>query len=147
MPTNLYGLNDNYHPVNSHVIPGLIRKLYEAKNRQDPTYQIWGTGKPLREFLFVEDLADVILKMLVVDNPPNLVNVGSSTEISIMELAKKIAMVVGYEGLVIPSTDNLDGTPRKKLDCSLLHSLISFNETSFDVGLEIAYKDFLTKIK
>lgn len=146
MPTNLYGLNDNYHPDNSHVIPGLIRKLHEAKNRGDATYQIWGSGKPLREFLFADDLAEICYQLLEKDNPPNWINAGSDNEISILELAKKIATVVGYEGILLTEDPKLDGTPRKKTDLTLLKSIITYNETPFVKGLEIAYNDFLAKL-
>ncbi len=145
MPTNLYGLNDNYHPENSHVIPGLIRKLHEAKNREDETYQIWGSGKPLREFLFADDLAKVCYQLLEKDNPPAWVNVGSKNEISILDLAKKIASVVGYKGLILTGDSSLDGTPRKKTDLSLLNSIIDYTETPFEEGLKMAYADFLNK--
>lgn len=145
MPTNLYGLNDNYHPNNSHVIPGLIRKLHEAKNRGDETYQIWGSGKPLREFLFADDLAKICYQLLEKNNPPSWVNAGSNNEISILDLAKKIAAVVGYEGLILTGDPNLDGTPRKKTDLNLLNSILSYNETPFEEGLKIVYNDFLNK--
>jgi GDP-L-fucose synthase len=147
MPTNLYGLNDNYHAENSHVIPGLITKLHEAKNRGDETYQIWGSGKPLREFLFADDLAEICHQLLEKDNPPDWVNAGSNNEISILELAKKIAAIVGYNGLILTGDAKLDGTPRKKTDLTLLKSIVNYNETSFEEGLKIAYNDFLNKLK
>jgi GDP-L-fucose synthase len=147
MPTNLYGLNDNYHTDNSHVIPGLIRKLHEAKNRGDETYQIWGSGKPLREFLFADDLAEICYQLLENENPPNWVNAGSVNEISILELAKKIATVVEYKGILLTGDPKLDGTPRKKTDLTLLKSIITYNETFFDTGLKIAYNDFLAKLQ
>lgn len=146
MPTNLYGLNDNYHPEHSHVIPGLIRKIHEAKTRGDKTYQIWGSGAPLREFLYVDDLADICYQLLKMDKPPNLVNAGSNTEITILELAKRIADVVGFEGEIITGDSSLDGTPRKKTDLTLLNSIIKYKETVFEEGLKLAYRDFLNKI-
>lgn len=145
MPTNLYGLNDNYHPEHSHVIPGLIRKIHEAKLRGDKTYQIWGSGAPLREFLYVDDLADICYQLLKMANPPNLVNAGSNTEITILELAKRIANVVGFEGEIITGDSSLDGTPRKKTDLTLLNSIIKYKETAFEEGLKLAYNDFLNK--
>jgi GDP-L-fucose synthase len=143
MPTNLYGLNDNYHPENSHVIPGLIRKIHEAKLRGDTEYKIWGSGSPKREFLYADDLASICYKLLEIENPPNLVNAGSNTELSIYELTKKICKVVGFEGKILPGDPSLDGTPRKKTDCTLLNSIMSFEETSFEEGLKVAYRDFL----
>jgi GDP-L-fucose synthase len=145
MPTNLYGLNDNYHPENSHVIPGLIRKIHEAKERGHIEYQIWGSGSPLREFLNADDLAKICYKLLEIENPPNLVNAGSNTELSILDLTKLICKVIGFEGKIITGDPSLDGTPRKKTDCSLLNSIMSFEETPFEEGLKIAYQDFLNK--
>ena len=139
MPTNLYGLNDNYHPENSHVIPGLIRKIHEAKERGHIEYQIWGSGSPLREFLNADDLAKICYKLLEIENPPNLVNAGSNTELSIYELTKKICKVVGFEGKILPGDPSLDGTPRKKTDCTLLKSIMSFEETPFEEGLKEDY--------
>lgn len=143
MPTNLYGLNDNYHPENSHVIPGLIRKIHNAKRNGDTEYQIWGSGTPKREFLYADDLAAICYKLLEIDNPPNLVNVGSDNELTILELTKLICQVVGFEGTLKTGDPKLDGTPRKKTDCSLLKSLVSFEETSFLEGLQTCYTDFL----
>ena len=145
MPTNLYGLNDNYHPENSHVIPGLIRKIHEAKERGDTEYQIWGSGTPLREFLNADGLAKICYKLLEIENPPDLVNAGSSTELSILELTKLICRVVGFTGTISVGDATLDGTPRKKTDCTLLNSLMSFEEIPFEEGLKIAYQDFLKK--
>lgn len=145
MPTNLYGLNDNYDPENSHVIPGLIRKIHEAKERGHIEYQIWGSGSPLREFLNADDLAKICYKLLEIENPPNLVNAGSNTELSIYELTKKICKVVGFEGKILLGDPSLDGTPRKKTDCTLLNSIMSFEETPFEEGLKVAYQDFLSR--
>ena len=145
MPTNLYGLNDNYHPENSHVIPGLIRKIYEAKTRGDDKYQIWGSGTPKREFLYTDDLIKICYKLLELNNPPDLVNIGSDTEMTVMQLTQMICDVVGYTGKIITSDSALDGTPRKKTDCTLLRSIISYNETPFVEGLKASYEDFLRK--
>lgn len=146
MPTNLFGLNDNYHPENSHVIPGLIRKIHEAKIKGNLTYEIWGSGKPLREFLYVDDLANICYRLLEIANPPNLVNAGSNIEISILDLAKKIAAVVGFKGEIIEGDKSLDGTPRKKTDLTLLNSIIKYTEAEFEKGLKLAYEDYLKKI-
>jgi len=145
MPTNLYGLNDNYHPENSHVIPGLIRKIHEAKLRGDKEYQIWGSGTPKREFLYVDDLAKICYKLLEIDNPPDLVNVGSDNELTILELTKLICEVVGFEGRIITGDPKMDGPPRKKTDCTLLKNMIAFEETCFKIGLFEAYMDFTNR--
>lgn len=142
MPTNLYGLNDNYHPQNSHVLPGLMRKLYEAKQRGDQEYQIWGSGTPRREFLYADDLAKICYKLLELDNPPDIVNIGSDNELTILELTKLICDTVGFTGNILTGDPKLDGTPRKKTDCSLLKSLISYEETPFTEGLQRVYEDF-----
>ena len=144
MPTNLYGLNDNYHPQNSHVLPGLMRKLYEAKQRGDQEYQIWGSGTPRREFLYADDLAKICYKLLELDSPPDLVNIGSDNELTILELTKLICDTVGFTGNILTGDPKLDGTPRKKTDCSLLKSLISYQETPFQEGLQKVYEDFLS---
>lgn len=143
MPTNLYGLNDNYHPQNSHVLPGLMRKLYEAKQRGDQEYQIWGSGTPRREFLYADDLAKICYKLLELDNPPDIVNIGSDNELTILELTKLICDTVGFTGNILTGDPKLDGTPRKKTDCSLLKSLISYEETPFTEGLQRVYEDFM----
>lgn len=143
MPTNLYGVNDNYHPENSHVIPGLIYRFHNAKLNNDPEVVIWGSGSPKREFLFVDDLSKICFELLKLENPPNWINAGSNTELSILELAKKIADVVGYSGEIKTGDPKMDGTPRKKLDNTFLNSIVKIEETPFDIGLKIAYNDFL----
>lgn len=143
MPTNLYGVNDNYHPENSHVIPGLIYRFHNAKLNNDPEVVIWGSGSPKREFLFVDDLSKICFALLKLENPPNWINAGSNTELSILELAKKIADVVGYSGEIKTGDPKMDGTPRKKLDNTFLNSIVKIEETPFDIGLKIAYNDFL----
>jgi GDP-L-fucose synthase len=143
MPTNLYGLNDNYHPENSHVIPGLIHRFHQAKVQSLPEVKIWGSGTPKREFLFVDDLAKICLQLLKVENPPDWVNVGTDQEMTILELAKKISKVIGYEGSITTGDPSMDGTPRKKLDCTLLKTMIQFEETLFEQGLKISYQDYL----
>ena len=145
MPTNLYGLNDNYHPDNSHVIPGLIRKIHEAKLRGDSKYQIWGSGAPKREFLYADDLAEICYKLLEIDKPPDLINVGSDNEVTILELTKLICSVVGFSGSIVTGDSKMDGPPRKKTDCTLLRSIINTEEVNFNIGLDRVYKDFLER--
>lgn len=144
MPTNLYGAGDNYHPENSHVIPGLLRRFHEAKVTQQPSVTIWGTGTPLREFLNVDDLAAACLHLLKHPNPPDWVNVGSGQECSIGELARTIQRVVGYEGELKFDTTKPDGTPRKLLDSSLIQSLGWNAQISLEKGLQAAYADFVS---
>jgi GDP-L-fucose synthase len=116
MPTNLYGTNDNYHPENSHVLPALIRRIILAKRNNDSSVVIWGTGKPRREFLHVDDLADACYFLLQKYNEQGLVNIGSGTDISIKELADLIVAEVGYQGHLVFDTSKPDGTPRKLMD-------------------------------
>ena len=123
MPTNLYGTNDNYHPENSHVLPALIRRIVLAKMNNEPTVTIWGTGKPKREFLHVDDLADACFFLLQNYNEKGLVNIGCGTDISIKELAEMIMSEVGYEGELSFDKTKPDGTPRKLIDTSKLNNL------------------------
>ncbi len=118
MPTNLYGPGDNYHPENSHVLPALIRRFHEARELRAPRVEIWGSGTPRREFLHVDDLADGLVHLLALPNPPDLVNVGSGEEISILELAQLVAEIVGYQGAIETDPSKPDGTPRKLSDIS-----------------------------
>jgi GDP-L-fucose synthase len=145
MPTNLYGINDNYHPDYSHVIPGLIRKIHEAKLRKDKVYEIWGSGTPKREFMYADDLANICYKLLELKNPPPLVNIGTDTELTILELVREICKLVEFEGEIKTGDPALDGTPRKKTDCSLLKSLVSYTETPFQEGLSNAFTDYISK--
>ena len=145
MPTNLYGLNDNYHPENSHVIPGLIRRFHEAKKADAAQVTVWGTGKPLREFLFADDLAEACLFLMQNYNENEIVNIGSSQEVSIGELAALIKEVVGFEGELVFDTDKPDGTPRKLLDCTKLENLGWKAQTQMREGLKVAYADFCEK--
>ena len=147
MPTNLYGPGDNYHPEQSHVLPGLLRRFYEAKVSSAPTVTIWGTGTPRREFLHVDDLADALMHLLTVENPPDWVNVGSGEEVTILELAKKIACVVGYEGEIVCDPSKPDGTPRKLSDTTLLATLGWRASTSLTQGLNSAYAAFLGELQ
>ena len=139
MPTNLYGPNDNFSEMSSHVIPGLIHKMHLAKERKDHTFSIWGTGTPLREFLHVDDLAKGI--MFINDNniTDDLINIGSGVEISIKELAEKIQKIVGFEGKLDFDKNMPDGNPRKLLDSSKLKSYGWSPEINLDVGLSSAY--------
>ena len=123
MPTNLYGPNDNYDLQKSHVLPALIRKFHEAKEKNVDTVEIWGTGKPLREFLHVDDLADASLFLMLNYNEEQHVNIGTGTDISIGDLALLLKQIIGYEGRLIFNSDKPDGTPRKLLDVSKINGL------------------------
>jgi GDP-L-fucose synthase len=143
MPTNLYGPGDNYHPENSHVVPALIRRFHEAKARAVPNVTVWGTGKPLREFLFVDDLADACLFVLEHYSDEQHINVGSGEEVSIAAFAKLVAEVVGYRGELAFDPSRPDGVMRKLLDSGKLAALGWRARTSLRAGLERAYVDFL----
>lgn len=145
MPTNLYGINDNYHPENSHVIPALIRRFHEAKKNNLPEVVVWGTGTPKREFLFADDLADACIFLMQQFNDYGWINIGSGEEVSIAELANTIKEVVGYQGNIVFDTTKPDGTPRKLIDVSKLHGLGWKYKTSLKDGLKITYQDFLNK--
>ncbi|NSW45090.1 MAG: GDP-L-fucose synthase [Bacteroidales bacterium] len=145
MPTNLYGLNDNYHPENSHVLPALIRRFHEAKIKQAPEVVVWGTGSPKREFLFADDLADACVFLMQNYSDYGWVNIGSGEEVSIAELAQLVKEVVGYQGKLTFDTTKPDGTPRKLLDVSKLHSLGWRHKTPLRQGIAIAYNDFLAQ--
>ena len=143
MPTNLYGPNDNYHPENSHVLAALIRRFHEAKEQGDNEVTIWGTGTPLREFLHVDDLASAVEFLLKNYDEPDTINVGSGQEISISELAKLIAEVVGFEGAISHDLSKPDGTPRKILDSSRLHQLGWSPHWQLREGIVNAYEWFV----
>lgn len=143
MPTNLYGPGDNYHPSHSHVIPGLIRRFHEAKIKNLSEVVLWGTGKVQREFLYVDDLAKALCLLLERYHGENTINVGSTCEITILELAHLIKEVVGFEGEIVHDLSKPDGPPRKKSDCSKIHALGWRAETPLKEGLKIAYQDFL----
>lgn len=145
MPTNLYGINDNYHPENSHVLPALIRRFHEAKVNHLPEVVIWGTGTPKREFLFADDLADACLFLMQNYNDYGWVNIGSGEEVSIAELSTIVKEIVGYQGKLVFDTTKPDGTPRKLLDVSKLHNMGWKHKTSMKEGLIITYQDFLKK--
>lgn len=143
MPTNLYGLNDNFDLANSHVLPALMRKFHEAKVNGDPTVTVWGTGTPLREFLYVDDLADALVFLMNTYNGVDFVNVGTGQEVSIKELALTMKAVVGYEGELVFDTTKPDGTPRKLLDVSRLNAAGWQAKTDLKTGIEQTYSWFL----
>ncbi|TXH19819.1 MAG: GDP-L-fucose synthase [Gammaproteobacteria bacterium] len=142
MPTNLYGPGDNYHPENSHVVPGLIRRIHEAKLAGTPEVAIWGTGAPLREFLHADDLADALVFLMRNYSSVDMINVGSGQEISIAELATLVAEVVGYRGSLRFDASKPDGTPRKLLDSSRLAALGWVPEHDINDGLADTYACF-----
>jgi GDP-L-fucose synthase len=142
MPTNLYGPNDTYHPQNSHVLPALIRRFHEAKVNNSPKVTIWGTGAPRREFLYSDDLADACLFLMINYNDREIVNIGSGEEVTIRELSEAVKQVVGYKGEIEFDTSKPDGTPRKLLDCTKLHTLGWKAKILLSQGLETAYEDF-----
>lgn len=143
MPTNLYGPNDNYHPTHSHVLPALIRRFHEAKERGMPEVTCWGTGSPLREFLYVDDLADACIFLMNHYSGNETVNVGTGRELTIRELTKLVAEVVGYQGKILWDESKPDGTPRKLLDVSKLEKLGWKYSTELEDGIQLAYEDFL----
>lgn len=145
MPTNLYGYNDNYHPQNSHVLPALIRRFHEAKMQTLPVVTIWGTGTPLREFLFADDLADACFFLMEHYNEPHLINIGTGQDLSIKELALLIKDIVGYTGEIQFDSSKPDGTPRKLMDVSKLHRLGWNHKMELREGIALAYEDFKRK--
>ncbi len=147
MPTNLYGLNDNYDAQNSHVLPALIRKFHEAKVSGAGEVVIWGSGTPLREFLFADDLADAAVKLMLEYEEEKFVNIGTGHDISIKELAELIKKIIGFEGKLIFDTSKPDGTPRKLMDVSFLNSLGWKYKTELEDGINIAYQDFLKRVE
>jgi GDP-L-fucose synthase len=142
MPTNLYGTNDNYHPVNSHVLPALIRKIYIANEQELETVEIWGTGTPRREFLHVDDLASACLFLLKNYNEESIVNIGCGIDMTIKELAVNIANVIGYNGKLIFNSDKPDGTPRKLLNVDKISKLGWQAKISFETGLNKTINEF-----
>jgi len=146
MPTNLYGYGDNYDLKSSHVLPALIRKFHEAKLSNQPFVKVWGTGKPKREFLFADDLANACLFLMNTYNEKELVNVGTGVDLSISELANKISSIIGYEGQISWDSSQPDGSPRKLLDVSKLRSLGWEASVSLQDGIQLAYEDFLKSV-
>ncbi|WP_029282242.1 GDP-L-fucose synthase [Pedobacter sp. R20-19] len=142
MPTNLYGYNDNYHPQNSHVLPALIRKIHEAKTNNVNEVVVWGSGSPMREFLFADDLADACFFLMQTYNEPHLINIGTGHDLTIKDLALLIKGVLGYDGELVFDTTKPDGTPRKLMDVSKLHSLGWKHQVELQEGIALAYRDF-----
>ncbi len=147
MPTNLYGPGDNYHPDNSHVLPALIRRFHEAKQANADSVTIWGSGSPMREFLHVDDLAAGICHLLTLKNPPDLVNIGSGQEISILNLARLVAETIGFEGQITTDPSKPDGTPRKLSDISRIKATGWTPKIGLSDGLKTAYDSFLNAIQ
>lgn len=143
MPTNLYGPNDNYHPEHSHVLPALIRRFHEAKEAGLTEVTCWGTGTPLREFLYVDDLADACVYLMNTYSGDETVNLGTGKELTIKELTELVAKVVGFEGEIKWDASKPDGTPRKLLDVSKLERLGWKYKTELEEGIRLSYEDFL----
>jgi GDP-L-fucose synthase len=145
MPTNLYGPGDNYHPQNSHVLPALIRRFHEAKETGLAEVVAWGTGKPMREFLHVDDLADACAFLLKLDNPPDWINIGTGADVTIKELTETVATAIGYKGRITWDASKPDGTPRKLMDVSRLTNLGWKARIGLREGVEKAYASFLAE--
>jgi GDP-L-fucose synthase len=143
MPTNLYGPNDNYDPMNSHVLPALIRRFHEAKIDKRPFVEAWGTGSPRREFMYSDDMAEACVFLMSNYDGNKIVNIGTGEDVTIRELGNLIAEVVGYKGGIRWDTAKPDGMPRKVLDVSFLNSLGWKHKTSLKEGLRLTYQDFL----
>lgn len=143
MPTNLYGPNDNYHPEHSHVLPALIRRFHEAKEQGLDSVICWGDGSPMREFLYVDDLANLCVFLMNHYSGNETVNAGSGKELSIKELTEKVARIVGYEGKIMWDTTRPNGTPRKLLDVSKAKAMGWEAKVDLDEGIRLAYEDFL----
>jgi len=145
MPTNLYGIGDNYDLNNSHVLPALIRKFHEAKKENKSTVTIWGSGTPKREFLYADDLAEACLFLMKNYNEKQLVNVGTGEDLTIKELAELTREIIGFDGELTFDSSKPDGTPRKLMDVSKLHDFGWKHKTSLKEGIKEAYKDFLER--
>jgi len=149
MPCNLYGINDNYHPENAHVIPMLLRRFHEAKEKNLEKVTVWGTGTPLREFMCSDDLAQACVYLMENKNAPEIgefVNIGTGTDVTIKELAELIKETVGFEGELEFDTKKPDGTPKKLLDVSRINALGWKAQISFKEGLKLSYEDFLNNL-
>lgn len=145
MPTNLYGYGDNYDLVNSHVLPALIRKMHEAKESNAAEMTVWGTGRPKREFLFADDLAEACVFLMDTYNEEQLINVGTGEDMSIADLARLIKDIIGFKGEIVFDSSKPDGTPRKLMDVSKLHKLGWKHKIELREGIQLAYRDFLKK--
>ena len=143
MPTNLYGTNDNYDLLNSHVLPAMIRKFHEAKDKGASEMTLWGTGSPMREFLHADDLAEACLFLMENYNESELVNIGTGEDVTIKNLAALVKQIVGFKGEIIWDTSKPDGTPRKLMDVSKLHGLGWHHKIALEDGIKLAYQDFL----
>lgn len=144
MPTNLYGSNDNYHPEHSHVLPALIRRFHEAKEQQLPYVICWGDGTPLREFMFVEDLANLCVYLMNTYSGNETINAGTGKELSIKELTEMVAKIVGYQGEIQWDLSRPNGTPRKLLDVSRAEALGWRYRTELEEGIRLTYEDYLS---
>lgn len=142
MPTNLYGPNDNYDLQNSHVLPAMIRKFHEAKIENKPSVELWGTGSPKREFLHADDLADACYYLMNNYDDSTLINIGTGEDVTIKELAETIQKIVGFEGEILWNTEKPDGTPRKLMDVSKLHSLGWKHKIQLEDGIRAVYEDY-----
>lgn len=145
MPTNMYGPNDNYHPENSHVLPALIRKFHEAKEHGLSEVVVWGDGTPMRDFLYVDDLANALVYLMLNYNERDFLNVGYGSDITIGDLAKTIGVIVGFEGQIVFDDTKPNGTPKKLMDSSRLFAMGWRPTTSLVQGIEWAYEDFQSK--
>ncbi len=144
MPTNLYGPNDNYDLQNSHVLPAMLRKFHEAKQNDSENVILWGTGSPMREFLYADDLAAACYYLMLNYNQPSLVNIGTGVDVTIKELAETVQKIVGFSGEIVWDTTKPDGTPRKLMDVSKLHAAGWKHTVELSDGIALAYQDFLT---
>lgn len=143
MPTNLYGPNDNYHPENSHVLPAMIRKFHEAKEQNKPAVELWGDGSPMREFLYADDLANALVYLMLNYDEKQFVNVGYGSDVTIKELAEKVAEVIGYTGGMNWDSSKPNGTPRKLMDSGKLFATGWRPKVNLEDGIRMAYHDFL----
>ena len=145
MPTNAYGPKDNYHPLNSHVLPALIRKFHNAKIGEDKYVTCWGTGKPTREFIYSDDIGSACVQLMNMYTGNDIINIGTGVEISIADLAELVKRTVGFKGSIEWDTSKPDGTPRRVLDCGRIHDMGWRHKFDLDIGLGLAYNDFLNK--
>jgi GDP-L-fucose synthase len=143
MPTNLYGPKDNYHSQNSHVLPALIRRFHEAEKADLPEVTIWGTGNPTREFLYSDDLAEACVFLMEKHSGNDIINIGTGIEVTIRELAHSVKEAVGYSGDIKFDVTKPDGTPRKLLDSSRIHSMGWQHKVELEKGLDLTYSDYI----